>query len=186
MRKINLISVLILFGLIAANFQSLGSKPAQIAISKFKNGFSPANNYVSASNQSDKKRPEGNEAIAQTIEKSKNFGITPVQNYDESSFYGTWVTYVNEKVDGKCTIQVTWKPDNTTDVLFQYANGSTYRTTTKWKYKNFIYDEVYEDGSEGKARIDWFNKDKFALTIVQNQQTDNYQDVVRIYERKRN
>jgi len=56
----------------------------------------------------------------------------------------------------------------------------------KWKYKNFIYDEVYEDGSEGKARIDWFNKDKFALTIVQNQQTDNYQDVVRIYERKRN
>jgi hypothetical protein len=102
----------------------------------------------------------------------------------EKDFYGTWVTKVNEPIDGKCKIEVEWKSDNTTSILFKYKNGMTINHSSKWKYKHPNYEEVFPDGIIGKATIDWINDNKFKLTIVENQDTENYKGRVRVYKRK--
>lgn len=103
--------------------------------------------------------------------------------YTQKNIYGVWETNVDEPVDGKCTIRVVWKSDNTADATFNYENGNVYKTTVKWNYKDGIYDEVYEDGSTGKAKIVWVNKNEFKLYIVENQDTENYEGRFRVYKR---
>ena len=103
----------------------------------------------------------------------------------EPYFYGTWITKVNEPVDGKCKIKVVWKEDNTTEIQFIYKNKLPYVTKSVWTYKDGLYQEIYEDGGEGKASIRWINDNKFALTIIENQATNLYKGKVRIYKRSR-
>lgn len=108
------------------------------------------------------------------------------QSYTDSDLYGVWYTEVNEPVDGKCTIEVEWKADKTTDINFIYEKGNTFKTKSKdWEYKHPMYNEVYDDGSKGQAKIKWINKDKFELEIIENQDTQNYKGRIRVYKRKK-
>ncbi len=104
--------------------------------------------------------------------------------HPSSDLFGTWVTKVDEPVDGKCTIEVDWKSDFTTAVLFKYKNGTVYKTSSTWEYQDPNYNEVFPEGDTGAALIKWVNKNKFKLIIVENQDTENYKGRVRVYKRK--
>ncbi len=203
MKNLHLLPAIIFLGFIFV--QSCGSSSEEYnqqrildsirvadSIAKSQNTPPEPNNTNAEANQNSKTNESSaksnkQESMAKVIspEKAKQDSAKSVKTYSEKSFYGTWFTIVDEPVDGKCTIEVEWKANNTTDVVFKYANGKEYRTHTKWKYKAPNYDEVYEDGSTGKAIITWVNKDKFQLKIIENQDTKDYKNIVRIYERKK-
>jgi hypothetical protein len=105
--------------------------------------------------------------------------------YTAKNLFGTWFTIVDEPVDGKCTIEVQWNSDYTTKIDFKYENGQVYTTSSKWEYNDPIYYEIFPDGTNGKAKIKWINKNKFELMIIENQDTENYQGRVRVFERKK-
>lgn len=136
-------------------------------------------------------------AKAQLLEKAKQDSLAMVEKikkelkkvetvtYSESSFYGRWFTKINDPGQGAGVIEVYWKSDKTTEIKFKYDNGATFNTSSKWKYKHPYYEEVFPDGSQGKALITWVNEDKFKLTIKENQDTENYSGITRVFERKR-
>ncbi|HAN78345.1 MAG TPA: hypothetical protein DCQ31_11555 [Bacteroidales bacterium] len=140
-----------------------------------------ANAQVAA--QAAEKAKQDSLAMAEKI-KAELKKEAPV-NYTESSFYGRWFTKINDPSMGGGVIEVYWKEDKTTDIKFVYDNGQVYKTSSKWKYKHPYYEEVFPDGSIGKASIKWINTDKFKLTIKENQDTENYSGITRIFERKR-
>jgi len=109
----------------------------------------------------------------------------PTKSYTESNFYGDWFTKVNEPINGNCTIEVKWKPNNTTSIRFIYESGKVIETSSKWKYTDPYYDEVFPDGTKGRAKIVWLSPDKFKLIILENQDTENYKNIYRIFERKK-
>jgi hypothetical protein len=122
-------------------------------------------------------------AVLFLLAASATFAQTTKQR-TEKDFYGTWVTKVKEPVDSKCVIEVVWKSDNTTSILFKPKKGVVTKHSSKWKYNAPYYEEIFPDGSTGKAEIIWINDNKFKLIIIENQDTENYKGRVRVYKRK--
>ncbi|TAF63319.1 MAG: hypothetical protein EAZ55_14100 [Cytophagales bacterium] len=108
------------------------------------------------------------------------------QMYGRETLLGTWVTNVDEPLDGKCTIEFTAHNDNTTSYQFLYENGDSFSGRgLEWKYKCGVFREKYGDGSRGVAKIKWIDENKFDLVILKNQKTELYKGRIRTYERKR-
>ncbi|MDP5092915.1 MAG: hypothetical protein NWQ17_06370 [Polaribacter sp.] len=118
------------------------------------------------------------------VEKVKEELKKNTPKYSERNLFGRWFTKFNDPNDGSGIIEVYWKENKTTDIKFTYENGTVYKTSSKWKYKHPYYEEVFTDGTIGKASISWINENKFKLTIKQNQDSENYSGVSRIFERK--
>jgi len=116
---------------------------------------------------------------------SINLQVFSQKKYKEKNFYGHWYCYANQENNQNYTIEVYWNKNNTTNVTFHNSDGTKYKTTTKWKYIDNMYYETYEDNTDGKAEIEWINKNKFALTIIENQDTENYKGIKRIYEKQK-
>jgi len=105
--------------------------------------------------------------------------------YSEPDLCGNWITKVNEPIDGKCKILVTWNKNNTAEIAFFYKDNEPYFTNSRWSYDGEFYYETYDGGEKGKAKIEWINKNKFKLIIIENQDTENYKGRVRVYKRSK-
>lgn len=102
---------------------------------------------------------------------------------DEQKLLGEWKAEVDDPNAGICTIYVTWYENHTADAAFICKEFDPEYITVRWSYDGKYYYETFNGGGKGKAEIRWINDNEFELKIIENQDTETYKDVVRVFKR---
>jgi len=186
MKRTMPVSLALVFGLLAASLQGCGPSAAQISRQEMQED-AHLSDSTAAAQAADKPDPgpDSRESLA-TPEKSRLDSSTAMSKYSESGFYGTWISRVSDVVYRNVTVEVDWNADKTAEVRFISNKRTAFKTSSKWKYQDPYYEEVYPNGVIARAKITWVNANKFRFeTVPRNHAEAAKKKVVRVFERKK-